>query len=139
MLSIKDLVLRHPNKMGWLRGNISTSLMLLKSCTFTLTYLNMWNFCVQHVIHLINRFPVPLLKSKSPYELLFKQPPSLIHLNVFGCLSFDTSLHAHRTKFDPISRNSIFIGYQNSPEGYILYDLYMFLYGRFCFDRRFYG
>ncbi|AES75894.1 hypothetical protein MTR_6g061560 [Medicago truncatula] len=43
----------------------------------------MWNFTVQHVVHIINRIPSPLLKFKSPFELLHKEPPSIIHLKVF--------------------------------------------------------
>ena len=85
--------------------------------------LNMWNFCIQHAVHLINRLPTPLLKFKCPYEVLFKQPPSMMHLKVFGCLSYATSLQAHRTKFNPRARKAIFLGYKEGTKGYILYDL----------------
>jgi hypothetical protein len=34
--------------------------------------LTMWNFSVQHVVHIINRLPSPLLNLKCPYELLYK-------------------------------------------------------------------
>lgn len=84
----------------------------------------MWNFCVQHTIHLINRLPAPLLKFKCPRELLFSKPPSLIHLKVFGCLRFATTLDAHRTKFDPKARKCIFLGYKDGTKGYILYDMH---------------
>lgn len=86
--------------------------------------LNMWNFCIQHAIHLINRLPSPLLKMKSPHELLFSQPPSLIHLKVFGCSCFATTLQAHRTKFDPRARKCVFLGYKDATKGFILYDLH---------------
>lgn len=45
--------------------------------------LNLWNFCIQHAVHIINRLLSPLLKSKCPYEILFSQPPSIIHFKVF--------------------------------------------------------
>ncbi|MCH79973.1 retrovirus-related Pol polyprotein from transposon TNT 1-94 [Trifolium medium] len=73
--------------------------------------------------HIINRLPSPLLKSKCPYELLFKSPPILIHLKVFGCLSFATTLQAHRTKFDSRARKAVFLGFKDGTKGYILYDL----------------
>lgn len=85
--------------------------------------LDLWNFCIQHAVHIINRLPSPLLKYKSPYELLFKQPPVMLHLKVFGCLSYATSLQAHRTKFQPRARKAIFIGYKEGTKGFILYDL----------------
>jgi hypothetical protein len=86
--------------------------------------LNMWTFCVQHAVHVINRTPSPLLKSKTPYELLFKVPPTLLHLRVFGCLSYATTLQAYRTKFDSRARKCVFIGYKDGTKGYILYDLH---------------
>lgn len=85
--------------------------------------LNMWNFCIQHAIHLINRLPTPLLQLKSPYELLHKHPPILIHLKAFGCLSYATSLQAHRTKFAPRARKAVFLGFKEGIKGYILYNL----------------
>jgi hypothetical protein len=85
--------------------------------------ITMWNFSIQHVVHIINRLPSPLLNSKCPYELLFKIPPSLIHLKIFGCLSYATTLQAHRTKFNSRARKCVFIGYKDGTKGYILYDL----------------
>ena len=60
---------------------------------------------------------------KCPYEILYQEPPSLIHLKVFGCLSYATSLMAHRTKFDHRACKAVFIGYKEGTKGYILYDL----------------
>jgi len=85
--------------------------------------LTMWNFSVQQAVHIINRLPTPLLKSKSPYELLFNKPPTFLHLKVFGCLSYATTLQAHITKFNPRARKAIFLGYKDGTKGYILYDL----------------
>lgn len=42
---------------------------------------------------------------------------------MFGCLSYATSLKAHRTKFDSRARKAIFIGHKDGTKGYILYDL----------------
>ena len=85
--------------------------------------LSLWSFCIQHVVHIINRIPSPLLKFKTPYELLHKSPPTLLHLKVFGCLAYATTIQAHRSKFDPRARKCAFIGYKDGTKGYTLYDL----------------
>lgn len=74
-------------------------------------------------MHIINRLPSPLLKSKFPSELLFKEPPSMIHLKLFGCLSYATPLQALRTKFQPRARRVVFLSYKEGTKGFILYDL----------------
>ena len=85
--------------------------------------LTMWNFCIAHVVHLINRLPTPLLSLKCPYEKLYNQPPSIIHLKVFGCLGYAVSTLPHTTKFDQRARKSVFLGFKDGTKGYILYDV----------------
>jgi hypothetical protein len=84
---------------------------------------NFWHFSIQHAVHLINRIPSPLLKNKSPFNHLYNKAPTLLHLKCFGCLAFASTLHVHRTKFDPRARKTIFLGYRNGTKGYLLYDL----------------
>ncbi|GJZ67857.1 hypothetical protein Tco_0631097 [Tanacetum coccineum] len=38
------------------------------------------------------RLPTVVLSGKSPYELVYKSEPSLLHLKTFGCLCFSTVL-----------------------------------------------
>jgi len=85
---------------------------------------NFWHFSIQQAVHIINRIPTPLLQNKSPYECLHQQPPSLIHLKVFGCLAFASTVQSHRTKFDSRARKSVFLGYREGTKGYLLYDLH---------------
>lgn len=85
--------------------------------------INMWTFSTQHVVRIINRLPTCLLKYKSPYEMLYQEPPLIIHLKVFGCLCYAYSLLAHRSKFYARARNFIFLSFKDGTKGYILYNI----------------
>lgn len=70
-----------------------------------------WSYAVMHVVHLINRLPSPVLKRKSPFEMLFKQPPTLLNLKVFGSLCFSSTLDHNRSKLDPRATKCILLVY----------------------------
>lgn len=75
--------------------------------------ITIWNFSIQHVVHIINWIDTSLFKLKTPYELLYKQSALvLIHLKAFGCLTYASTLQAHTTKFNPQARKTIFLGYK---------------------------
>ncbi|KAJ4812579.1 Retroelement pol polyprotein-like [Rhynchospora pubera] len=80
-----------------------------------------WGECVLTAAYLINRTPTPLLKNKTPYEILFGEPPSYAPVRVFGCLcyaNFRTS-----DKFESRSRKCVFVGYPFGQKGWRVYDL----------------
>ena len=58
---------------------------------------------MQHAVHIINRIPSPLLHNKSPYELLHKQPRTLLHLRVFGCLAFASTIQQNFLDIENLS------------------------------------
>ncbi|KAJ4755428.1 Retroelement pol polyprotein-like [Rhynchospora pubera] len=80
-----------------------------------------WGECVLTAAYLINRTPTLFLKNKTPYEILFGEPPSYAPVRVFGCLcyaKFRTS-----DKFESRSRKCVFVGYPFGQKGWRVYDL----------------
>lgn len=77
-----------------------------------------WNYFIGHSVHLINRLPTPLLKNKSPYEVLYNKFPDYDSLRPFGCLCFFSSLARNRTKLDPRGIKGIFLSYVEGMKGF---------------------
>ena len=73
--------------------------------------------------HLINRTPSILLKTKSPYEILFGKVPSYDAIRVFGFLCYAHNQRHKGDKFASRSRKCIFVGYPFGKKGWKLYDL----------------
>ncbi|XP_061354958.1 uncharacterized protein LOC133299505 [Gastrolobium bilobum] len=71
---------------------LNVAMSLLFQAKISLKY---WSFCILHVVHLINRVTTTVLNNRTPYEALFGCPPSLIHLKVFGCFCFASTLSSH--------------------------------------------
>ena len=72
---------------------------------------------------LLNRIPSPLLKHKSPYEVLFNKPPACHSLRTFGCLCYASTIPTLKHKFRLKAIPSIFVGYPIGYKGYKLYNL----------------
>lgn len=75
------------------------------------------------VVFTINRTPTPLLKNKSPYEILFSKVIDYNALKVFGCLTYASTLPSKRDKFTQKAVSTVFLGYPSGLKGYKLYDL----------------
>ncbi|XP_075521356.1 uncharacterized protein LOC142554578 [Primulina tabacum] len=78
--------------------------------------------CVLTACYLIKRTSTPLLKNKTPHELLFHKIPSFGHLRVFGCLCYVTSL-TPKDKFSARESACVFLGYSNTQKGYKVMNL----------------
>ncbi|XP_031256011.1 uncharacterized protein LOC116114004 [Pistacia vera] len=83
---------------------------------------NLWGYRVQTAVYLINRFPSSILKGISPFERFFGHPPSLDHINVFGCVAYATIL-TPKDILSPRSTLCVFLGYSLTQKGYFLYDI----------------
>ncbi|GAA0187175.1 hypothetical protein LIER_34463 [Lithospermum erythrorhizon] len=54
--------------------------------------IQLWGECLLTTTYLVNRFPLPSLNHKSPFEKLFKIASTYTHLKFFGCLSFASTV-----------------------------------------------
>jgi hypothetical protein len=99
--------------------------------------LEYWGECVLIATYLINRTPTPILQNKTPYEMLYKKPPSYALIRTFGCLCYVKTQVSD--KFESRSRRCIFVGYPFGKKGWRVCDLEMdgFIVSRdvvFCED-----
>ncbi|GJZ92582.1 retrovirus-related pol polyprotein from transposon TNT 1-94 [Tanacetum coccineum] len=62
--------------------------------------IHFWGDCILAATYLINKMPMKKLQWKSPYEVLYKKPPTFNHVRVIGCLSYATVTRPHKDKFD---------------------------------------
>ena len=82
-----------------------------------------WSYVVLHATFLINRVPTPLLKNKSPYQMLYDNLPDVNSFKVFGYLCYAFTLLAHRSKLHSRARKYVFLGYKSGSKGYVLFYL----------------
>ena len=82
-----------------------------------------WGECILTAGYLINQTPTPLLNFKTPYEILYGQPPLYKHLKSFGCLCYASKIPRSSDKFAPRGRKCVFVGYPTCQKGWKLYDL----------------
>ena len=62
-----------------------------------------------HVVVIINIFPMPILNDFS-HEMLYKTPPDINQLKVFGSLCYASTLSTNRSKFDQGHQNVFLLG-----------------------------
>ncbi|XP_049383017.1 uncharacterized protein LOC125847443 [Solanum stenotomum] len=85
--------------------------------------LRFWGECVLTAVYILNRIPTKLLGYKSSFEKLYRDPPALSHLKVFGCLCYAASPQKP-DKFSARVVPAVFMGYSSTQKGYILYDIH---------------
>ncbi|KAK8923921.1 hypothetical protein KSP39_PZI019707 [Platanthera zijinensis] len=72
--------------------------------------------------YVINRMPLSPNNMKSPYELVFKEKPSVEHLRVFGSTCYVHVPDTLRTKLDVKARKLVFVGYDERKKGWKCMD-----------------
>lgn len=70
----------------------------------------------------MNKLSSSSVNGKSPYELLFSKPPSLVPLKILGCLCYDPTLPKD-DKFFERARPAVLMAYSTIQKGYLLLDL----------------
>ena len=101
------------------RHLIKYSITMLSHSNLPLSY---WSYVVSTATHIINRLLTPLLHNKSPWEVLFKSKPDLLHLRTFGCTCFPLLKPYNKHKFQPHTTHCIFLGYPAYSTVYICLD-----------------
>ena len=70
-----------------------------------------WEFAILHAAHIYNCTPKQGLSWKTPYELLYKKPPTISHLQVFRCGAYvHLPAETCHDKLDPKSQLMIYLG-----------------------------
>ena len=95
-----------------------------------------WHFAFETTVFLINRLPSPVLKDKSPFDILLKPIPDYKFLEVFGCATY-SFIHPYvKHKFAYHSIHCVFLGYSPNHHGYCHLDRHSdCLYAHHvCFD-----
>ena len=82
----------------------------------------LWAEAVNTMNYLTNRSPTRANGGVSPYQRLFKKPPSLSHLRIFGCIAYVHEPDERRTKLESKSRKCILVGYSEETKGYRCYE-----------------
>jgi len=85
--------------------------------------ISFWEESVLTAAYLINRTPTPILDGKTPYKILYSQPPSYASLRVFGSLCFARKHTGRLDKFQERGRKCIFVGYPHGQKGWRIYDI----------------
>ncbi|KAE8723109.1 Retrovirus-related Pol polyprotein from transposon TNT 1-94 [Hibiscus syriacus] len=82
----------------------------------------LWAEAINTAAYLINRGPSVPLDGRIPEEAWSKKEINLLHLRVFGCISYVHIDSAERSKLDAKSNKCVFVGYGGDEFGYRFWD-----------------
>mmetsp|Transcript_10877 Transcript_10877/g.21521 ORF Transcript_10877/g.21521 Transcript_10877/m.21521 type:complete len:1057 (-) Transcript_10877:2144-5314(-) len=104
---------RAPQQNGFIERRVQTVMRMtravLKGSNLGTKF---WPWALKFAIYTLNRMP-GRDKKKTPYELIFKEKPSIAHLHPFGCIGFRMKNPMNVTKggFGDKAERCRFIGY----------------------------
>ena len=102
------------------RQIVESGLSILHHSNLSLSY---WSYAFCTTVYLLNRGPSSVLNFISPWEKLYDHKPPLHALKTFGCACYPFLKPYNSHKFDPKSRQCIFLGYPPQSKGYICLDI----------------
>ena len=85
--------------------------------------IRLWGDYVLTTAYVINILLTPLLRNKTPYEILFGHPPIYEHMRVFGYLVFVATQYKEHDKFQTRGIPRDFLGYSATQKACKLLDL----------------
>ncbi|KMQ86259.1 retrovirus-related gag-pol polyprotein [Lasius niger] len=77
-----------------------------------------WAEAISTANHIRNRCPTSSLNGKTPYEAWTGKKPNVSYFREFGCRVFSLNTRPGKEKFDPRSKEGIFLGYSEDSKGY---------------------
>ena len=80
----------------------------------------LWGEAVAYAAYIRNRIPSGQ-KTKTPYEILFKNKPDISHVRIFGSKTFVHIPDVKRKKFDPKSLEGVLVGFCERTKGYRIF------------------
>ena len=81
----------------------------------------LWVEACNTTVYLQNRSPHKSLGDLTPEEAFSGKRPQLIHLRIFGCVTYSQVPKEKRTKLDPTTEKGIFVGYSKTSKAYRIY------------------
>ena len=81
-----------------------------------------WAEAVNTVVYTMNRAPIAAVHDVTPEEKFTGNKQDLLHMKVFGCISYVHVPDELRIKLDPKAEKCIFIGYSLEKKGYRCYN-----------------
>jgi hypothetical protein len=82
-----------------------------------------WEEAFMCAIYIHNRCITSGDTTRTPDEIWSGKKPHINHLRVFGCDVYIHTLKKERSKLDPKSKKGIFVGYDESKQGYRVFDI----------------
>ncbi|KAH9667020.1 retrovirus-related pol polyprotein from transposon RE1 [Citrus sinensis] len=98
------------------RHIVETGLTLLAQAKMPLKF---WQEAFSYATFIINRLASPVLKNKTPFELLYSLKPDYTQIKIFGCECFPFLRPYNRHKFDFHTSKCILLGISSAHKGYV--------------------
>ncbi|KAE8962877.1 hypothetical protein PR001_g29558 [Phytophthora rubi] len=82
-----------------------------------------WAEAAMTAIYIKNRLPSSKSPDKTPFDIVYKSKPNVMHMRIFGCKAFVLTPKEKRLKWDPKAREGIFMGYEERSKACRVYDI----------------